>query len=207
MFSTSIIASSTTSPSAITSPAITIVLSVKPNAVSSTTAETRDNGIAIKLMSAVRQSKRKITRISTTRAQPMSNASLRLLMARTTNVAGRKILLSTLIPVRPGFSSSSAASTRRVTSSVFPWGCFSTMSNNPGPASMIASPIGGGEPNCTSATSPMRIGAFPRNATTVLARSSGDSTIARCRMARRWFGLSTKPPDSRTVASPAAVTT
>ena len=63
------------------------------------------------------------------------------------NVAGRKMVGSTSTPVRPGLAaSSSAASTPRVTSSVLPSGCFSTISSRPGPSLMTASPIGGGEP-------------------------------------------------------------
>ncbi len=58
MFSTSMIASSTTSPMAITSPAMTIVLSVAPMAVSTSVAAISDSGIAVRLISAVRQSKR-----------------------------------------------------------------------------------------------------------------------------------------------------
>ena len=58
MFSTSMIASSTTSPSAITRPASTIVLSVPPRQCSTSAAASSDSGIAVRLMSAVRQSKR-----------------------------------------------------------------------------------------------------------------------------------------------------
>jgi len=56
MFSTSMIASSTTSPIAMTSPARTIVLIVVPIARRTTPAATSDSGIAVRLMSAVRQS-------------------------------------------------------------------------------------------------------------------------------------------------------
>ena len=57
---------------------------------------------------------------------------------------------------RPGFSASIAASTSRVTCSVLPSGCFSTISSRPSPSLITASPIGGGKPSTTSATSPMR---------------------------------------------------
>ena len=52
-------ASSTTTPMATTSPARTITLIVAPAASNTSTAATRDNGIAIKLMKAVRHSNRK----------------------------------------------------------------------------------------------------------------------------------------------------
>ena len=55
------IASSTTSPMAITSPAITMVLSVAPAAVRTSVAAISDSGIAVRLISAVRQSKRNET--------------------------------------------------------------------------------------------------------------------------------------------------
>ena len=57
--------------------------------------------------------------------------------------AGRKIVESTSIPWRPGRISSSAASTPRVTSSVFAQGYFSMISISPGPSLMIASPMSG----------------------------------------------------------------
>ena len=49
MFSRSMIASSTTSPSAITSPAMTIVFSVAPIAVKISVAAINDSGIAVRL--------------------------------------------------------------------------------------------------------------------------------------------------------------
>ena len=207
MFSTSMIASSTTSPSAMTKPANTIVLIVAPHSVSTTTAAINDSGIAVRLMSAVRQSNKKTIRITTTSTHPMNSAWLRLLSARSMNVAGRKMVGSTSTSFSPGRSASSAASTRRVTSSVFPSGCFSTINNSPGPSLMIASPIGGGEPMTTSATSPSRIGVPSRKSTTDRAKSSGSTIAVMCRIARRWFGVSTNPPASKTVASPAARTT
>ena len=62
MFSMSMIASSTTTPTAITSPARTIVLIVAPRSVSTSPAATSDSGIATRLMSAARHSKRNATR-------------------------------------------------------------------------------------------------------------------------------------------------
>ena len=69
-------------------------------------------------------------------------------------VAGRKIVVSISTSLRPGRSVSIAASTARVTDSVFAPSCFSTMRRRPGPSLMTASPIGGGNPSVTSATSP-----------------------------------------------------
>ena len=52
------------------------------------------------------------------------------------NVAGRKIVGSMSTSFMPGLSSSSAFSTLRVTSSVFPVGCFSTIRSRPMPSSV-----------------------------------------------------------------------
>ncbi len=56
MFSTSMMASSTTEPSATTKPASTMVLIVAPIHDSTTPAATSDSGMAITLMSATRHS-------------------------------------------------------------------------------------------------------------------------------------------------------
>ena len=58
MFSTSMIASSTTTPMATTSPARTITLMVAPRRSSTITAASSDSGIAIRLMKAVRHTNR-----------------------------------------------------------------------------------------------------------------------------------------------------
>ena len=94
--------------------------------------------------------------MTTTSTQPISSARFRLASDISMNVAGRKMVESTSTPARPARSASSAASTSRVTSSVLPSGCFSTISSRPGPSLMTPSPIGGGKPSTTSATSPSR---------------------------------------------------
>ena len=154
MFSTSMIASSTTTPSAITKPASTIVLTVAPVANSTSTAASRDSGIATTQISAVRHSNRNATSTSTTRMQPSSSAWDRLSMEVSMKLAGRKILVSISTPGSPGFIASRAASTPRVTSSVLPQGNFSTISIRPGPSLMTASPTIPCGPYSTFATSP-----------------------------------------------------
>ncbi len=206
MFSTSMIASSTTSPIAITSPAITMVFKVAPIAVSTRVAAISDSGIAVRLITAVRQSKRKVTRIRITRAQPTSIASPRFSSDRSMNPAGRKIVGSTSTPLRPGLRASRAFSTSLVTCRVLPVGCFSTISKRPSPSLITASPIGGGKPTLISATSPRRRGAPLRNATVIFARSSGSSIAALWRTAIRWLGMSTNPPPATVAASVTALT-
>ena len=73
MFSMSMIASSTTTPTAMTSPARTICSS-SPRTRSTSAAAIRDSGIATRLISAVRHSNRNATRIRTTSRQPISSA-------------------------------------------------------------------------------------------------------------------------------------
>ncbi len=94
MFSTSMIASSTTTPMATTNPASTMTLSVTPAPSRTSMAATRDNGMAMRLMKAVRHSNRKATMINTTSPTPTSSATVRLSMDCSMNVAGRKIVVS-----------------------------------------------------------------------------------------------------------------
>ena len=98
VFSMSMIASSTTTPTAITSPARTMTLIDSPRTWSTTAAAMSDSGIEARLMNAVRHSNRKATRMSTTSAQPMRSAIVRLSIAISMNVAGRKIVESISMP-------------------------------------------------------------------------------------------------------------
>ena len=148
-------------------------------------AATSDSGMAVRLMTAVRQSNRNVSKISTTNPQPMPRAFVRLSMARSMKVAGRKIVASISTSFRPGRSDSIAASTCFVSSRVFACGCFSTINRRPGPSLMMASPMGTGEPMRTSAMSPMRTGAPPLKSTMVRARSSGSPMRETCLMAIR----------------------
>ncbi len=148
----------------------------------------------------------------------MSSARLRLAIDISMKVAGRKMVESTSTPARPGCSAASAASTSRVTCSVLPSGCFSTIRSRPGPSLITASPIGGGKPSTTSATSPRRrtppertppgapAGAS-RCGTAIRARSAASFTDETCATARRWLGVSMKPPAATEVASRVAVIT
>ena len=143
MFSMSMMASSTTTPTATARPARTIVFTDAPRSVSTTPAATSESGIATRLMNAAFHSYRKAISTSTTSAQPSSSASLRLWIASSMKLAGRKIVSSSSTPCRPGRRSSRASSTPRVTASVFaPWS-FSTTSSRPGPSLTTASPMSG----------------------------------------------------------------
>ena len=76
MFSTSMIASSTTSPIAITRPGQDHRVDRRPRVARITSvAAISESGIAVRLIRAVRQSNRNATRMTTTRTQPTIIAS------------------------------------------------------------------------------------------------------------------------------------
>ena len=125
-------------------------------------------------------------------------------------VAGRKIVESISTPAqRRARAPPAPPRRRRVTSSVLPQGCFSTMSRRPGPSLMTASPMGGGWPSTTCATSPRRSGRAAAEGDRRRARGPpGARSAPGCATARRWFGVSMKPPgsDGRGIARRRAIT-
>ena len=72
---------------------------------------------------------------------PSSIAIRRLSIDCSMKVAGRKIVVSTVIPGSPGCICRMASSTPRVTSTVFAPRNFCTTSSSPGPSSTTPSPI------------------------------------------------------------------
>ena len=76
----------------------------------------------------------------------MITASVRLWMASSMNVAGRKIFVSMLTPGSPGRRSLIACSTPFVTATVLDPGNFSITIRRPGPPFTTASPMSGGWP-------------------------------------------------------------
>jgi hypothetical protein len=107
-----------------------------------------------------------------------------LAIAASMNVAGRKIAdRCRRLQARP--SAASALSAPRVTSSVLPQGCFSTISKSPSRSLTTALPIGAGEPSTTSATSRRRSGTPSRSCNSELPSCSAVAAVERCRIARR----------------------
>ena len=194
MFSISMIASSTTTPTATAKPARTIVLMFAPSASRTIAAAASDSGIASRLTSAARHSNRNASRTNTTRTQPITTAKPRLPIAVLMKVDWRKMCESMRIPGSPGAREASARSIPFVTSSVLAPGNFSTTSIRPGPALTTASPIRGGWSYTTRATSPIVSVRAPRRASGMAASCCGVVTAWTLRMSRRWFGVSTKPP-------------
>ena len=144
MFSMSMMASSTTTPTATANPASTIVLIVDPVRSSTMAAVASDSGMASRLISAARHWNRKASSTNTTRMQPRITDRLRLWIAVSMNAACRKMAVSTWMPCRPGARVARACSTPLVTCSVFAPGNFSTTIIRPWPPSTTASPVGTG---------------------------------------------------------------
>ena len=142
MFSTSTMASSTTAPRAITRPARIIVLIIAPCQYNIIRAVSRDSGMAVQLIRAVRHSYRNPKRTMITSSAAMSRAFWRLLMDASINVAGRKIAVSIMISSgSPGLRAAIASSTSRETCSVLPQGNFSTIRSRPKSSLTTPSPI------------------------------------------------------------------
>ena len=201
MFSTSMMASSTTTPMATTNPASTMTFKVTPAASSTRTAATSDSGMAIRLMKAVRHSNRNATMINVTSSTPSSSARVRFSRDCSMKVAGRKMVVSTSIPGSPGAISAMACSTPRVTSTVLAPRYFCTTSSSPGPSLTTASPISG--PGSTRVwPRSFNRSILPSRSTTGTSPScSGPVMGCTWRMLSRCPSASTKPPVPTTAPS------
>ena len=133
---------------------------------------TNESGIAVRLISAVRQSNRNNTRMTTTKMQPIHMACERLSSDRSMNVAGRKIVGSSVTSASPG---------RRVFQSRFHLarhfervapGLLFDDQQQAGPIVDHGIADRRGKSSTTSATSPSRNGAPVRKSTTAFFRSS-----------------------------------
>ena len=164
MFSTSITASSTTTPIAIARPPRVMVSSEAPSRSSTRVAASSESGIAVQEIAAVRRSNRNRNRTTITSTAPTISESLTLLVAVLMKFAGRKRSLWIVIPSASsaGRSSCSAASTFCVTLSVSAAYCSATLRITPGRPWIPAPPIGGSGASTTSATFPKVMLAAPR---------------------------------------------
>ncbi len=108
-----------------------------------------ESGIVTRLIRATRHSKRNRNKITTTSRKPSTNASRRLWIAVSMNLACWKMWVSNWTPCMPGCRSLMTFSTSRVTLDESAHGSFSTTSSRPGPSPMTASPMSGW---CVSAT-------------------------------------------------------
>ena len=196
-------ASSTTTPMATTSPASTITLTVAPARSSTSTAATSDSGMAIRLMNAVRHSNRNAMMIRITSRMPMNIARVRLSIDCSMKVAGRKIVVSTSMPGSPGCISAMASSTPRVTSIVLAPRNFWTTSIRPGP--VVDDGVADQSGPLSTSTSPRSASrsTLPSRSTTgTSARSLGaDDRLDVLGSLSRWPSASTKPPVPTTAPS------
>ena len=125
MFSTTMIASSTSAPSAMAMPPSVMVLMVAPSAFIDRIAATSDSGMATRVIAVARADSRKANTMATTSTAPSSSALHRLSMETRMKSAWRKMWRSIFMPVgSPAWISSSVASRRSVSSSVLAPGCF-----------------------------------------------------------------------------------
>ena len=194
MFSTSMMASSTTTPMATTSPASTMTLIDASRRSRNQMADISDSGIATRLMIAVRTVNRNAVMMTMTSSIPRSRALVRLSIDWSTNVAGRKIVGSISIPGRPGCMSLRTSSASSVTSFVFAPRDLLTTSSSPSPPSMTASPHSCWLACRTWPMSFMRSSRPPRLATTTSASSSAFEMVWMSWMLSRCVGCSMKPP-------------
>ena len=153
-----------------------------------------DTGIVTRAISTVRQWNRNAASASASRIVAITIASVRLSIASSMKLAGRKTEVSVSRPERPGFSLSSASSTPFVTSSVLAFGNFSTTSSSPSLSFTTASPISGWWSLTTFATS-VRRSLPPVPSTGTLPSSAGLAMLSNT--FRTWSlccGVSMNPP-------------
>ncbi len=100
MFSTSMIASSTTSPSAITKPPSTMMLSETPCSTSTMIEASSDKGMAVADTNAVRALNKKRNSTATTSAEPMRISRCTLPIEVSMKLAGRNNCVCTVKPSR-----------------------------------------------------------------------------------------------------------
>jgi len=89
MFSTSMMASSTTSPTAMASPPSVKVFRLMPKAHNTEIAPNSDSGMAVREIKAIRKLNRKRTRTTTTSPAPISKACVTLPTAASMKLACR----------------------------------------------------------------------------------------------------------------------
>ena len=156
MFSTSMMASSTTTPTAITSPASTIVLIVPPVQYSTRAAAISDNGIAVTLTRAVRHWNRKTlsTKDVKKAAQQQREAQVAERLLDEPRRAGTG-WCSTAVPVRvpAGSPLERFLDPAGDFEGVAPTAAFRRSASGPGPPLITASPISCWWSSTTVATS------------------------------------------------------
>ena len=140
---------------AIASPPSVIVFKVTPNLSKRMIAVSKDRGMAVREMNAVRKCPRKRNSTTPTNTPPSSNECLMLAREVSINVAGRcnPGYSFTSAWAKTGLSSSSALSTASVASMVFAPYWLESAIKTPGRPWIKASPNRMAAASCTTATS------------------------------------------------------
>ncbi len=209
MFSTSMIASSTTTPIATAKPPSVIVLMETPNASSTSIAASNESGIETNEMNAVRRSRRKRNSTIPTKIAPSTSECSTLCSACSMKVAGRCSRGKSVMPSdsNTGPSSPSARSTASVASIVFAPNWLAAVSSTPGSPMISASPNFGSAESATTATSRKRTLTPSCWPTTTAPISAGVSDWPSVCTSSRCVGVSTKPAPRTPLALFAAATT
>ena len=159
-------ASSTSTPTAIASPPSVIVLTAMPKAAIAMIATASESGIATTEIAVVCHRPRNASRTITTSTAPSRKANVTFRTATLMKSACRNRSVSMVMPGgRVRFRSVKAASIRPVSSKVLAPGCFCTAITTPGSALIDPVPIFGAAPIRTVATCPISTGDPPRTAT------------------------------------------
>ena len=192
MFSTSMIASSTTTPMATAKPPRVIVFSATPKARNTITAASNESGIDKNEMNAVRGLRKKSKSTITTNTAPMASELPMWPSAISIKFAGRCRPPCSVMPClsRVGWKSASALSTRRVTSRVFVPYWLVIANSTPGLPMINASPNFGDAAFTTSATSRMRIASPPLPLMMVEPSTAGSENWPAVSTSSLWLAVS-----------------
>ncbi len=200
MFSTSMTASSTTTPSATARPPSVMVLILRPMAFIAITAVIKDSGMLTKEISTVFRLPMNRNRMTAISAAPITRSSVMPLSAVSMKLAGRcrfEAYMTTPWAFNAGSRSCSAASTSRVTFSVLAPYCDAVVTSTPGRPMMTASPKSGAGASVTWATSPIWTTAPPVLGISVEAMSAVVAAWAFGTTRIRCSEVSIKPPPDR----------
>ena len=203
----STMASSTTEPIATTRPPRVMVLISSPKARISIRPITSDRGMALRVITAVRQFIRNSTITTDTIRMPSIKEVLTFLIAVSMKLACRKVRVTSMSPGRVLLRAAIRASTSRVTLGVSMSGCLLIISTTAGLPLKLPSPRFRALASRTTATSPRR-SAWPW--LLVTTESARSSLLLAWPLARISFSCPPairKPPGALALAAAAASAT
>ena len=200
MFSTSTMASSTSSPIATAIPPSVITLMdrcvpvIWPQIRNTSVVITSESGIAVSVMNVVRKFSRNKNRMMTTRTAPITRASPTLKIPRSIKFLSRNSSeLITMSAGRDDSASANALARLSVSERVSTCGCFTTVNTTPGRPFTLPSPRLNCGPSTTCATWPSRIERSEWTFTGILRRSSSTCHESGPRRPSTRIGRSVSP--------------